>query len=108
MPLSESAISIFCQRCGTPWRKTNVDSGYYFASTSSFNIGDHTWPKAIVDAGEDITNCPTCPITSVDDSMTYPEGKIDGMDRRRVDPDGHDSEQASQGDADVVHRGSLE
>lgn len=97
MTLSESADIIYCQRCATAWKKIDTRSMYYFAS-ATYNIGDHASPAVIFNASENILNCPSCPIEAVDDGMIYPK-------RKRIDPDGHDSEQASQGDADVAHTG---
>lgn len=60
---------MICSNCGAQYSTLDTNTGYYFASTTTYSIGDYASPEAIALAGEEITHCGKCPLPNLDAAM---------------------------------------
>lgn len=107
MSLANSSTHIFCQTCANGWPLTDEGTGYYFRSTTTFDVGDYTSPAEIVAAAEEMLYCPKCDVGRLTDAYHKPtpgiqESPFFERDSRMIGAD-VDKSGADEGDADVVH-----
>ena len=106
MPLANSSTEIYCQTCANSWDLTDDNARHYFRSVTKA-IGSMTSPKAIVDAGEEMTFCPECDVEELAVAYRKPTPGIQESpfyrgDSRQIGAD-VDAGGTDPGDADVVH-----
>jgi len=87
----DNATQIICTNCGTPWLKSDANTGHYFQSTTTYAIGSEASPSLISVAAENMTYCPGCTTGQLADaSYALEGGKF--MEDKRTNPDGLDNE----------------
>lgn len=103
MTLDPSALSIFCQRCGTEWEKADQRSSIFFDSTDTFRSTKYASPSLIssLDPPEEMIYCPRCHERRLDRALGDYSSYLKPSDPR-VDPDSLDQQRPSSGDADVT------